>query len=318
MTHLSPPGPRGETICVVAVCPFSKFVVADALPDKSSQTTTRWLHERITCFFGVPYAVRVDQGTEFRGRFQAYCEGLGVRVMAVYTSHPQANGLVERYNGVIKQGLRKMASLHPTIPWTDHLPTVLAGLRFLPTRLGVPPAWIVFKQEVQGLPDRSGQPVDDARVWDEADVSLQTRLIEEQAAWWYRAQGELQRRLEAGDKSMAEEHSRRVAEGKLVFNLQPGDPVLVREYLPGKMRLKAVGPYKFLRAIKNSGAEVLTNKGRIVRVAMANLKPYRPPVTGERMVVEKPPPSREKSAAMFDSSSEEDWATEPDSEDSSG
>jgi hypothetical protein len=28
------------------------------------------------------------------------------------------------------------------------LPSVLAGLRFLPTRLGYPPAWIAFKQEV--------------------------------------------------------------------------------------------------------------------------------------------------------------------------
>ena len=92
--------------------------------------------------------------------------------MAVYTSHPQANGLVERYNGVIKQGLRKMASLHPTVPWTDHLPTVLAGLRFLPTRLGVPPAWVVFKQEVQGLPDRASPPVEDEHVWEEADVTL--------------------------------------------------------------------------------------------------------------------------------------------------
>ncbi len=82
--------------------------------------------------------------------------------------------------------------------------------------------------------------------------------------------------------------------------------MLVKEYLPGKMRLKAVGPYKFLRTIKNSGAEVLTTKGRIVRVAMANLKPYRPPVTGERIVVEEPRADREKSAAMFDSSIEED------------
>ncbi len=69
VTHLQPPGPRGESICIVAVCPFTKFVVADALPDKSSLSTMRWMHQRITCFFGVPYAVRVDQGTEFRGRF---------------------------------------------------------------------------------------------------------------------------------------------------------------------------------------------------------------------------------------------------------
>jgi hypothetical protein len=114
----------------------------------------RWFHNRVVCFFGVPLAVRVDQGTEFKGRFQLYFQDLGIKVMSVYTAHPQANGLVERYNGVVKQGLRKMAAIHPTVPWTDLLPTVLAGLRFLPTRLGIPPAWVVFKQEVQGLPER--------------------------------------------------------------------------------------------------------------------------------------------------------------------
>ena len=67
---------------------------------------------------------------------------------------------------------------------------------------------------------------------------------------------------------MAEDYSRKAAGGKVVFNLQPGDPELVREYLPGKMRLKTVGAYKFLHTIKGSGAEVLTGKGRIVQVAI--------------------------------------------------
>lgn len=77
----------------------------------------------------------------------------------------------------------------------------------------------------------------------------------------------------------------REAAGKVVFDLTPGDPVLVREFMPGKMRLKAVGPYKFVRRVKGSGAEVLTRKGKMIRVAMANLKPYHPPVTGVREVV---------------------------------
>jgi hypothetical protein len=88
VTKLSPPGPRGETTCIVAVCPFSKFVLADPLPDKSSESTMKWLHHRVVCFFGVPYAVRVDQGTEFRGRFSKYCGDMGVKVMAIFTSHP--------------------------------------------------------------------------------------------------------------------------------------------------------------------------------------------------------------------------------------
>jgi hypothetical protein len=53
--------------------------------------------------------------------------------------------LVERYNGVIRAGLRKSATFKPHVPWTELLPAVLAGLRFLPTRLGYPPAWIAFK-----------------------------------------------------------------------------------------------------------------------------------------------------------------------------
>ena len=69
--------------------------------------------------------------------------------MAVFTAHPQANGLVERYNGVIRGGLRKLQAADPGRSWVEVLPTVLAGMRFLPTRLGYPPAWIVFKQQVQ-------------------------------------------------------------------------------------------------------------------------------------------------------------------------
>lgn len=76
--------------------------------------------------------------------------------MTIYTAHPQANGLVERYNAVVRSGLRKLSAVNPGVPWTELLPTVLAGLRFLPTRLGLPPAWVAFKQEVQGLPERQG------------------------------------------------------------------------------------------------------------------------------------------------------------------
>jgi hypothetical protein len=63
----------------------------------------------------------------------------------VFRAHPQANGLVERYNGVLRSGIRKMLTCAPDVPWTDHLPAILAGLRFLPTRLGLPPAWVAFK-----------------------------------------------------------------------------------------------------------------------------------------------------------------------------
>ena len=88
VTKLHPPGLRGETVCITAVDPFTIFVLADSLPDKSSASTMKWLHARVVCMFGVPYAVRVDKGTEFRGQFERYCEGLGIRLMTIYTAHP--------------------------------------------------------------------------------------------------------------------------------------------------------------------------------------------------------------------------------------
>jgi transposase InsO family protein len=79
------------------------------------------------------------------GHFDKYLRELGVDHRVISTAHPRANGLIERYNRSIKEGLRKMSTLVGTIAWDELLPEVLAGLRMLPTRLGVSPHLIVFK-----------------------------------------------------------------------------------------------------------------------------------------------------------------------------
>jgi hypothetical protein len=73
ITHLSPASPEGCTALLVAVCCWSKFVVAVPLPNMRSGTLTALFHSHITCMFGVPTWVRVDSGNEFRGDFEAYC-----------------------------------------------------------------------------------------------------------------------------------------------------------------------------------------------------------------------------------------------------
>jgi hypothetical protein len=63
------------------------------------------------------------------------------------------------------------------------------------------------------------------------------------------------------------------------FHLDPGDKVLVRQYTPGKNLPKAVGPWVYLGDIGRggSGAEVLNTKGKVIKVAKANLRPYFAP-----------------------------------------
>lgn len=55
------------------------------------------------------------------------------------------------------------------------------------------------------------------------------------------------------------------------FTLEPGQKVLLRQYIPGKNRLRAVGPLVFLRHMGAGGAEILGSRGKAIRVALANL-----------------------------------------------
>jgi hypothetical protein len=70
------------------VCPFSKWVEASPIENKRSHTVATWFHTQIVCRFGVPWGIRLDKGKEFRGIFEEYCNGLGIKMLTVYTAHP--------------------------------------------------------------------------------------------------------------------------------------------------------------------------------------------------------------------------------------
>jgi hypothetical protein len=147
VTNLTPAGPRGEVHAIVAVDPMSKWVEVGALTDKSSATVMHWFHENVTCRYGPPARVRSDRGLEFQGVFKTYLESIGCSQVLIFSAHPRANGLVERYNKCIKEGLRKfVVAAGAKFSWVDFLGDIAAGLRMLPTRNGYPPFLLVFKQ----------------------------------------------------------------------------------------------------------------------------------------------------------------------------
>ena len=78
--------------------------------------------------------------------------------------------MVERYNGIILSGLRRMSAAVPGAPVQDLLPEVLAGLRFLPRRVGYQPYLLVFKQ----FPHCLGRGMDVQGVVDEGDLPAGT------------------------------------------------------------------------------------------------------------------------------------------------
>jgi hypothetical protein len=60
-----PVTPRGAKWIVIAVCHWSKYVWARALPNKRSELTARFLLEDVIAHVGLPKVVVSDQGGEF-------------------------------------------------------------------------------------------------------------------------------------------------------------------------------------------------------------------------------------------------------------
>ena len=112
---------------------------------KDAATISRWFHNNIVCRYGTPLLVRLDRRTEFRGRFATYLASIGVQQAYISTAHPRANGLVERYNACIKAGIRRLCSSLPRAEWYTCISDMVAGLRFLPVRLGYTPYLLAFK-----------------------------------------------------------------------------------------------------------------------------------------------------------------------------
>ena len=139
-----PDGTMSSTLAV-AICVFCKWLEAKFLTNRSSREATRWFHEAIVCQFCTPCVVRTNHGMEFQGEFHAYLECMGIKHSFISVAHPHVNGLIERYNGMIRRGLRMWLAALPGIHPREALPEVLAGIRMLPTQVGLSPFMLLYK-----------------------------------------------------------------------------------------------------------------------------------------------------------------------------
>jgi len=105
------PEVNGFRYVAVAIDYFSKWCEARPLIDKKAATVARFIYDEIICRHGCPKVEISDQGREFCNQL---CEelfrmtGTSHRVTSPY--HPQANGLVERFNRTIKNSLLKVGT----------------------------------------------------------------------------------------------------------------------------------------------------------------------------------------------------------------
>jgi hypothetical protein len=87
---------------MICIDPFSKWVELIPMRTKASTEVAQALRFNIFARFGIPDELRMDRGLEFAGEVITLCDLLGIKRSVISTQHPQGNGMVERYVGVIK------------------------------------------------------------------------------------------------------------------------------------------------------------------------------------------------------------------------
>lgn len=118
------------------------------IPSKDSGTVWDKLYGEHFMRFGYPSVLITDRGTEFNSReFRENLQALQIIHKRTTSHHPQANGTCERFNGSLKEAIRKMVNNNPST-WDQHLPEALMGCRMSEGRTrGSSPYYCLFGQE---------------------------------------------------------------------------------------------------------------------------------------------------------------------------
>ena len=103
------------------------------------------------CRVGIPEELVSDQGSNFIGKLmtQLY-EQLGITKIKTSVYHPEANGLVERFNGTLKSMLKKFVGDCVKV-WDKYLPYLLFAYREVPSAsTGYSPFELLYGRMVRG------------------------------------------------------------------------------------------------------------------------------------------------------------------------
>jgi transposase InsO family protein len=143
--------PGGYTHLLVAIDKFSKWVEVRPITNLRAEKAVT-LFTDIVYRFGVPNSIITNNGSQFTSRkFLEFCDKFHIRVDWAAMAHPQTNGLVERANGMILQGLkpRIFDRLNKSgRKWLQELPAVVWSLRTTPSRAtGFTPFFLVYGAE---------------------------------------------------------------------------------------------------------------------------------------------------------------------------
>ena len=106
----------------------TNWPISRVLPVASTEAVADFIYEEIMMKFGCPVEILTDRGANFTGGLlKAYTKRVKTNHKLTSAYHPRTNAKVERFNGVLKDMLRKYTNgaIHR---WDDFVNAALWGL----------------------------------------------------------------------------------------------------------------------------------------------------------------------------------------------
>ncbi|GJY77511.1 reverse transcriptase domain-containing protein [Tanacetum coccineum] len=102
-----PDGPGKVKFFIVAMDYFTKWIEAKAVATITGNQVKKFVWDNIVCRFGLPGEIVSDNGKQFSDNpFKDWCEKLNITQRFASVKHPQSNGLMERANRSLGEGIK--------------------------------------------------------------------------------------------------------------------------------------------------------------------------------------------------------------------
>ena len=232
----------------------TRYPEAIPLRNTSSKTIADALVQYF-CRVGIPEELVSDQGSNFISNLMAQLyDQLGITKIQTSVYHPEANGLVERFNGTLKRMLKKFVR-ERVKNWDKFLPYLLFAYREVPCEsTGYSPFELLYGQSVRG-------PLAVIKeTWLEKHPSKESLVshvleIRRRLAMMQKAVQEHTTKMQRTQKRLYDVHSSK-------RRLEVGDKALVLLPTPGsKLEVCWQGPFKVTKVL-NDGLNYELDTGK--------------------------------------------------------
>ncbi|GJV03552.1 reverse transcriptase domain-containing protein [Tanacetum coccineum] len=120
-----PEGSGKVKFLIVAMDYFTKWIEAKAVATITGNQVKKFVWDNIVCRFGLPGEIISDNGKQFSDNpFKDWCDKLNITQRFASVKHPQSNGLVERANRSLGEGIKARLG-EGNKNWVEELPHVL-------------------------------------------------------------------------------------------------------------------------------------------------------------------------------------------------